>query len=320
MKDRRMVKVAFSDILPFEDAGYYESYEELPAIEKTKIKAWKAFSILSFVYSDGEKTSAVEKVSCEILDLEPIQVPGVSLDAEIVDNTLKLFAFNCGWGDVGAITITSAVVHDYRTSENLENICQNVHLEDNHGLPSAGVAILAEYDLDGAKFQELCDGIEHPMYEITIKINDDGTYFNAFLKYEDDRFYLEYGGMGDRTPSMTLFAILDVDKRPSAINFTIRDEPNVVNDVLRIETVIAPTKSCIVTCKNTFSINGKHFSTSEYTASVGVPIFAEGAVEFSGELTKELAQLEDFDGYHVNELIEKYRYTPESIREMYISE
>ncbi|MDE7322633.1 MAG: SMEK domain-containing protein [Lachnospiraceae bacterium] len=320
MKDSRSAKVEFSEILPFEDAGYYENYDDLPAIEKTKIETWKAFSLLSFVYSDGDKPSVVEKVSCEIQNLEPIHKPSVSLDADIVDNTLKVFAFNDGWGDADALAITSAVVHDYNSSEDLESICQNVHFESNHGLRSSKAVLLAEYALDGAKFQELCAANGGPLYSIEIKINDDMAYSIGFLKYKDGKFYLEYGGMGGHTPSMTLFAVLDVDKRPSAINFTVRNEPNIVNDILRIETVIAPTKSCTVTCKNVFCINGKKYATTEYTAEVYVPVFTDSAIGFTGALTKELAQLDKFDEYQANILIEKYLYNPESIRDIYLSE
>ena len=311
--------VYFSRVLPYSEAGYYASYDEISPIVRSEEQAEKAFSILSFVRNFGQKYSVIEQVYCDILQLEPIKEDVIQLDAEIVDNTWKLYAINNGWGDSETLKVDYITLNrDYgEEEEQLDIIASDKHITENHGVASAKAVLLAEYDLDSERYQRFCEENDVQETGISVKVSSgEKSYsWSAYLLYHDGKFEIGYGGMGNPGPQITLFAKLDVDSRPSRLTFTGPDSTPVVGDTLRIETVIAPTKSCEVTCRNVFTVNGKQQQTEIYTVKVDVPVFKDGAVGYTGMLTQELAQMEVYDEYMADRIAQKYLYDPEVIRE-----
>lgn len=313
--------VYFSKVLPYSQAGYYESYENISAIVRTDEEAVKAFSILSFVRNFGEQNSVIEDVYCDILRLTPIEEERITLDAVIVDNTWKLYAINDGWGDSDSLELESAVVEwsNGEQEEQLELIASDKHIIENEGVDSARAVLMAEYKLDSKKFQEFCESqvVQYPTISATVSDGENSYTWGAYLTCIDGKFDLDYGGRGDLGPFITLFAILDVDSRPKKISFTGPDSTPVVGDTLRIETVIAPTKSCEVKCRNVFRVNGELQQTDSYTVTVTVPVFEDGAIGFTGMMTRELAQMDRFDEDLADRIAQRYLYNPESIREAF---
>lgn len=311
-------QVYFSQIMPYTEAGYVASYDNASPIYRTEIETSKAFSILSFVRSSSDTDSRIENLSCHILSLEPIEDPVLVLDAVIVDNTLRLFAFNDGWGTGEAVRVDAASLGQNNNMEPLSQITNDERYFENTDIAPASAVLLAEFDLDSVKFQnflERCDGLSQSM-DILIQASsgDDSFRWSAYLSFWDGEFQLDYGGLGDFADyDITLFAMLDVDSRPSEITFTGRNSTPRVAETLRVETVLVPTKSCVVKCQNEFLINGAVQQTDIFTATVSVPIFRDLVMNRSGPLTKELAQLDVPDEVRFKRILQEYLYDPESI-------
>lgn len=308
-------------VLPYREAGYYSSAEEVPAVMSTDLETDKAFSILSFARNYGERDSVIEEVYCDILQLQPIEEAVIRLDADIIDNTWKLYVYNNGWGGADRIYVEDiAIQWGYsEDKEPFDVIASDIYIMEEQDIEPAEAMLAAEYRLDDEKYQEHCADKGVEFAEILVEVTDgDNVYdLQLVLRCSDGNFFLDYGGVGDYEPWITLFAILDVDSNPQRITFTGPDSTPVVGDTLRIETVIAPTKSCEVECRNVFSVNGKSQQTDVWNVRVNVPVFQDGAVGMTGMLTRELAQMDEYDEYFADRIIQKYLYEPESIREAY---
>ena len=99
---------------------------------------------------------------------------------------------------------------------------------------------------------------------------------------------------------------------PSSISFAT-DDITIVNDALRIETVIAPTKPCKIKMKGVYSIDGKLSETEVFDAIIDVPFYQEGAFGYEGDLTEEIAHDSDESKAHMMQKAEKYIYNPNYI-------
>jgi len=310
---KRIAKVYRSRISCYESAGFdYESFEELYENGMTETEIYKAFSITSDVRNDGEKSSSIEEIRCDILDLEPINEPIIRMDADIVDDTLKLFAFNDGWGNSEPLIIKTAAIFKEESLDiiaNLDTIAQRTYVAEEPSLASGDAVLLAEYKLDGNKFEESFDSAA----EIGVITKEDDRW-GATLVYEDNKFHLEYGG-GDGVDTITTkrFRVLNVDKAPTSLTFKNVTDIPLIDNVMHIITVVAPTKSCVVECKNVFSINGKRQETDVFEVKVYVPVFDDYVIEQSGPLTNELAHLQNQNKRKIKNIIKKYLYDPNSI-------
>ena len=316
-----IARVYLSQILPYTQAGYIESYDNVSPVYRAEIETENAFSILSFVRSDSSSDSRIEKLSCHILNLEPIEDPVLILDAVFVGDTLRLYAFNNGWGTAEAVHIDAASLGWGDIMEPFSQIVNDMRSFENADIAPASAVLLAEFDLDRTKFQNFREHHDRLSQVVDISISASGgncsNEWSAYLYLWDDGFSLDYGGSGTTPYDITLFAVLDVDSKPSEITFTGRDSTPRVADTLRVETVLAPTKSCVVTCRNEFLVNGAPQQTDAYTATVRVPVFGKRTIGMSGPLTEELAQLDAPDEMSFKRLLQKYYYYPESILEQY---
>ncbi|MCM1119018.1 MAG: SMEK domain-containing protein [bacterium] len=315
----RIGKVYFSKIQPYTAAGYYTSAEDVPFVKQTYREVKKAFSIVSGLRNEGEKDSVVEDVRMRILDLEPIEEPVLILDAAVTGNTLKFYVFNEGWGDAEDldVLIESEVSDGYSDIGEIDMISQCTYMADRSSIKSAEVLPLAEFVIDRAKYQEVIEEFGCSCLVISLHgVYDDEIAFSwsAYLTYDNGEFGLGYGGRGEEEYHISLFAVLDVDSKPSNITFVGQDTTSIVEDALVLETVIAPTKSCVVECQNVFYINGKPQQTPVYTVKVEVPAFRDGAIGPYGSLTRELVQLSPGDRVGIERILAKYYYQAESIR------
>lgn len=312
-------KVYASSIYPYTAAGSFNSYKDFPTLYETEIEVNKAFAIMSSIRNQGDKVSSVEQLYCEILSLEPIEEADIHMDAEIIDNTLYLFAFNNGWGSADAPVVKSATISKYNITGDIQEVCANIHYEENTEVKPAGAVPIAQYELDHEAVRNYfgqSGNMDDSFCNLYIQAEgqDYTCDFWAYLHWGERGVELQYGGMGGPGYKITLFAELDVDQNPSAVYFTGENATPFVEDMLQIETVLAPTKSCIVKCRNVFSINGKRQQTDIYTVKVTVPAFADGAIGLSGLLTGELAQLQKSGELSLDRTVQKYLYHPESVK------
>lgn len=317
LRHSRIANVYASNIYPYNNAGIYISCEDLPTLYKTEIETDKAFAIMSNIRNFGEKTSSVEQQYCEILNLEPIEEAIVILDAVIIDNTLYLFAFNNGWGNTNSPVIKNAALTSQNIDKNLEEFSESVDYAESTEIKSSGGVLIAKYVLNSELLEHYYG--EHGLQFLNLHIQAEGidydVDFAAYLDLTENGFCLKYDDKGGYNPTISLFAVLDVDQKPSAVYFTGKNAIPSVEDILNIETVLAPTKSCVVECRNVFSVNGKRQQTDVYTAKVKVPVFNDTAISCSGELTHELAHMQQIDEMSIDRVVQKYLYKPESIIE-----
>jgi len=323
-QNKPVSKVYFSELLPYTEAGYYTSYVDASPVYLTELETSKAFSILSFVRCEIPSVSRIENVSCHIIDLEPVEEPVLVLDACIVDDTLKIFAFNNGWGTAKVPAVEAADLSWNSCQEPLEHIASGTRFLKEADIASAGATLLAEYDLDAAKFQEVQTRCSRSGEMATLSVQVQGencsTELSLYLGLRNGKFFLNAGGRGDHLPDeITLFAILDVDEKPSVISFIGPETTPCVEDTLRVETVLAPTKSCSVKCQNRFFIDGKEQETDIYTANVTVPVFSDIFVGVSNAMTLELSELDNPEEASIQQITQKYLYDPHSIYDLYIS-
>lgn len=316
-----IARVYLSQILPYTAAGYIESYDNVSPVYRAEIETENAFSILSFVRSDSSSDSRIEKLSCRILSLEPIEDPVLILDAVFVGDTLRLFAFNDGWGTAETVHLDAASLGWGDSVEPLSQIISDTRSFEDTDIDPASAVLLAEFDLDRTKFQAFRERHDWLSQSVEISIRASGgncsSVWSAYLYLLDDGFGLDYGGNGDHIYDITLFAVLDVDSKPSELTFTGPDSTPRVGDTLRVETVLAPTKSCVVTCRNEFLVNGASQQTDVYTATVKVPAFGKRTIGTSSPLTEELAQLDVSDELSFKRTLQKYYYDPENIFKQY---
>ena len=316
-------KVYFSEALPFSKAGFYESYENMSSEIQNEIHSNLAFSILSFVRNFGDQDAVIEKISCEIQELTPIEKPVMGINGYIHDNVLKVFLMNDGWGD----------------AENVEISVETAQLEDKPAFSSIGKAFSeavqadaaagkivygTEYSLDPA---EVKDWAEKNKQESKVSVcglimkcrcGEDESVTECTLDYdpETNSFSINQevpGGIGDGSGSITLFGLLDVDQNPSAITFSGQDAYPVVEDTFRIETVIVATKSCKLNCKGVYSVNGERQETDSYSIDVVVPRFYERSFSDPySSLMQEIAQADTTDATELAKIAAPYQYDAEN--------
>lgn len=296
-------EVYYSKIIPYTQSGQYESYKSSSDVTTT-IDVNEAFALLSFIKNDSPKTAVVEDISCEFEEITEIIEPNVKVDAVIVDNILKVYVLNDGQGPSSDIDID---IRDDNTE--LDDFTTMVQSNNVDSLQPGEVDKLAEYTFDPNKYMQIYpDGSS----TLTVYINN-SPETEVIIQYDPvtDEFSTP-GGIGDGGGSITLFSVLDVDSKPKSISFST-DDITTIDDALRIETVIAPTKSCNVVFKGVYSVNGETKETEVYTASVHVPIYAKDVFEHQGIMTQEMAEDSNNSKAHLLQIAKKYLYDPEEL-------
>ncbi len=314
-------EVYYSEVLPFHDTGNYATVQSAQESEYTLPEYDRAFSLLSFIKNPSGESVFVEKIACEIEEVTPVETPLIRADGVLLDDhTLTAFAYNDGWGKA-------------------ETVSAEWHVEAENGIPSfpdfeeslkgsAAVSIesgsAAELLRTSVDFTELLEWARQQdmqymelLYYFILNCECEGksSGMTLFFMYDPDTdsIVADYGGDEDEYPSITMYAILDVDNPPSELRFVTGDNTPLVDDTYRIETVIIPTKSCELTCRGSYSIGGEPYQTEDYHVNVRVPCFEKGALETGGDLTQELAHTDMSSSVMVERACEKFRYHPESI-------
>ena len=318
-------KVYYSEVLPYTKAGFYDTLDSVSTVLERDLSVDRAFSILSFVRNFGDRNAMVEKISCEILDLQPIEEPVLLANGYFKENTLNLYLMNNGWGSADDVVITCEATPnaDVPVFESIEApLSQTIQTK----IGPSEVVPVGKYVLDPTEVDAWVQGKGNNALHVcnlNFRINADDRefFFSCYLFYDvtTHSFVLDQGGKGDSGDkySITLYGILDVDKRPDSIVFTGAEASPVISDTFRIETVIAPTKSCDVTCKGVYSVNGDLQESDTYQVSVTVPVFQPvfSDVGLKSPLMSEIAAADTEDLSELAKISSKYRYQPESIIE-----
>lgn len=150
--DESTSEVYLSILQPYTEAGCYTSPDDIPLSDRTEIETEKAFSILSFVRNNDKQNSIIENQYCRILELEPIEEPVLILYAVIVADTLRIFAFNDGWGTAEALSIESLSFETVDLQGSLDFIIDEAHIAESLNVAPASGDLLAEYTLSREKF------------------------------------------------------------------------------------------------------------------------------------------------------------------------
>ena len=313
-------EVYYSEILPFYLTGFYQNANEARNDSYSVDVYDKAFSLLSFIRNDSDKSVFVEKIACDIDEVVLDSTAIIQTDSFMKDDTFYCYTFNDGWGDGENITSTWQItpsegvpVYDY--------LITALTGSDTYSLKSGEAHKVYKIKADLNELLEYCrqhkDEYLPVLYTIytETKYGDHTSGCALYLMYDRDNdcLFIDYGGADDEKPEITLYAVLDVDNPPKELRFNSPDAFPLVEDTFRIETVIIPTKSCNVTLNGSYSVGGNLFETEKYNAQVRVPYFDEGAIDVGGPLTRELAQIDSNDTTMMKKICNKYRYDIESI-------
>ena len=313
--------VYYSEVLPFYETGNYTTVQAAQESENALPEYDRAFSLLSFIKNPSEESVFVEKIACEIEELKPVETPVIRTDGVLLeDNTLTAFAFNDGWGMAEDVSAEWHVEPGDRVPS-FPAFEEQLRGSTSVSVESGSAAELLKTTVD---FSELLEWARQQdmqymqiLYYFCVSCDCEGksSGFTLFFTYdpETDSIIGDYGGDYDEYPSITLYAMLDVDNPPSELRFVTGENTPLVDDTYRIETVIIPTKSCELTCRGSYSIGGEPYKTEDYHVNVIVPCFQKETLENGGLLTMELAHTDMNSPAMVERACEKYRYQPESI-------
>lgn len=311
-------EVYASQINSYMNAGTVNSYENMTLEGENSLTVTKAFSILSFIRNQGDTAAQVESVTMEISSLEPDETPDMEADATVVNgNTLLVYAANNGWGTAEDTTIdVYATKKDSTKRIELSDFATDVELDEARDFESGDVARPVKATVDIDKYKALADQ-NRTEYSLSLHAVDRATGDELVvwsLQWNENQgLNVFYGGIGGGGYSVSLFAVLDVDANPTSIRFTGEEANPRVEDTFRIETVVAPTKSCTVVCKDVYSVNGELQETPEYTVTVTVPVFVDGAFGNQHGITAELAAQPDMGDLQMQRVADEYRYDPQSV-------
>ncbi|MBR2760780.1 MAG: toll/interleukin-1 receptor domain-containing protein [Solobacterium sp.] len=314
------VSVYYSEVIPYALAGRYATPQEAIDDRFEFPEYEKAVSLLSFIRNDGDKPVFAEKISAGILNCSLTETPVLRADGVLEGDVISAYVFNDGWGAAEEIhaswhTLRSEDVPEFPSFEQAVQGEKTLFADPG----SAAEIFRTQFDreelLAWARSQE--PAFIGTIYTIAANLTcgkSEASLF-MFLGYdaETDDLYLEFGGASDEKPSITLFALLDVDNPPEELRFYTGDDIPYVEHLYRIETVIIPTKSCSLSFLGRYQIDGKEYATEENSVSVSVPHFEEQAIQLSGRLTRELSSVNMNDKAAVEEACRKYWYRPESL-------
>lgn len=309
-----------SDCFSYRSAGAYNSTENLGFYERAQAydnnEIWRAFSILSFVRNESSEAARVESITLEVLDLQAIEVPDVRVDAAFNGDTLLVYCLNDGWSQAEGVSLDVYFTAG-ETRVDVPEVALEYDLESARSLAPGEVARFWKIVLNRDQFMAHDTEGYSGEYDLILHI-DNASTGEAFEQWpvvlDDQGFRIRNGAGGFGEYDVTLFAVLDVDAHPTSIRFTSAEATPRVEDTFRIETVIAPTKSCRLTCKDVYSVNGSLQETPEYELTVKVPVMQDQVFGETGKLTKELAQRPDMGPLAMQEVVDTYRYDPASIK------
>lgn len=341
--DETTTKVYFSKIMPYyqNEAGFYSSVKKTKDDNSNSFSGNKAFKILNFIRNDDENhSSIIEDLYCKIESLTIDYSPALIVSAGIgknEGNRIKIFVANNGWGEIEDISVDLKVLD----AANKEYDISDVIVEKKESvttLKSGEVGVPLSCYIDKEKFDAMISRPDVQAYKdnrpelsqglglsINVKAKDlvnpvtPRSCVRFYYNSKTQAFELFKGGKGDSPIETTLFALLDVDEAPAELHFIGDKAFDNVDGTLKVGTVIAPTKSCCVQCKNVFTINGKRQETDSFIANITVPFYNDLFLDISQPITQTLSDLDSVQTGELTQTVQnmsgkvKYKYNPMEI-------
>lgn len=320
--------VYYSEVLPYTESGYYESFSDINCANNHSLDTDRAFSILSFVRSKESASSFVESVSCDILEQKMDTKPVILIDGVMdKNNTVKIFVINNGWGDSDDFTY-SVSFSKYDGFPEFSKLMESISDSGTCSVKKESASLLGAYSLNVEEVEQWAtqNDIESPIIigHIDVNLGINSTPYSIgelFYHKESNSFTLYLGGAGKYEDYyVTLYALLNVDKKPPSIHFTGIDATPLIEDKYRIETVIIPTKSVSLKCQGVYSIDGVYQKTDVYDVHVNVPVFNTSYFQCNGWGTMQLAAISMDDKRSLKRILNEARYNPESILENHLDD
>ncbi len=312
--------VYYSEALPYVLTGYYATASEAQNSNMNIPIYEKAVSLLSFIRNDSDKPVFVEKISCDFVDVTPVEEPVIGTDGILTDGRIQVIAVNDGWGDASEVKASWRLMNEEGVpefSDLNERLTGSSVLSVESGSAESVLDITPDFEpvLEWARTQNM-QYMKVLFYFVSeLEWQDQNAVVTMFLMYDPktDTIIADYGGMDEDRPVITLYGVLDVDNPPDSIRFPTGDATPLVDDTFRIETVIIPTKSCEMSMKGSYLIGGEPYETEVYEVKVQVPYFADNSYIVGGPLTRALAGIDMNDRAQVKRICDSYRYDIESI-------
>ncbi len=309
-------EVYYSEVIPYILSGSYATAAEAERDDYTMPEYDKAFALLSFIRNETGKPVFVEKIACDILELEPVHEPVLCVDGVLENGRIGVFVYNDGWGDAQNVQVSWNAI----PSDGVPSFPALEEQLSGSAVYSVASGSVQEVMLEDVDFSELLSWARKEceysttLYTLAVFTGEE-MHLGMFLMYDkgQDTIIAEYGGAVDDNPEITLYGILDVDQVPSSIRFISQEAFPLIENTCRIETVIIPTKSCEAMIKGSYQIDGEPYETGEYSVRVSVPYFEEHSMIVGGEMTRELMHTNMNDTVQVKRVLDKYRYDIESI-------
>ena len=303
-----------TDCFEYNEWNTYSTYDYLPSIVSHEVSVNKSFAILSYINNPKDHSIQVESVETDIIEVVPLENAVLRIKTALIDNVLKIYALNDGWGNAEKLNIDLYYSIDNTSDKHpLEDVAE-LSWNDYSSLDSGMIRQVAEFFLDSTRFNSL----NSEQIWIYCYVNDEEN--RVFWLYYDPstgEFNIYFEEPGDSDYSVQLFKVLDVDNPPNRLTYTSLNSTPIVEDKYQIETVIAPTKSCYVECKNVFEIDGKRHETDVMKITAYVPVFSDVSHEQFGEnlspMIEDMLAMEHPSAYQLRTMLDKYRYQPESI-------
>ena len=320
--------IYYSDYVPYWNVNSKDT-------ENSDIKYWQshsapipdAFSLRCFIKNPKSNSVRVEDVQTEILDIELSNDDDIHFISIATKHTLKIYAVNNGWGSnmhnvvFGFSPVAVDSFGNYiRTEDNtypLNNLGDPVFSQDSFVISPGDIVLISEYQLDPAKIQAIkSDSSESSIFcPFALKYRlDDSDYImrGTFVKYyyDIDAFIIqgiggwEYIGYTDDY-SLSLVASLDVDKAPKILHYSSpQSSPQIAgHETYCLTTVIVPTKSCTIKCKNIMYIDGVRQESGVSEVYVQVPVYYN-----LSSLVTEIDQSIDTSPSSIHNIKENYKY------------
>ena len=323
------IDVYSSEVISYSLTGY----KQTPTADKNKKEPatlLDAFSLLTFVKNTSDDPVMITSTELVAEKVDPVIQPEMRVEAIVVGDELLVYAVNDGWGFYAGDEIELLGSATNASEKKPLSECFDSQME-NRAQPfgSGIVRLIGRYRIDIDRYKSIAHVVEPERktatfnYDWSYELYADIPGFNTddigvLVCDSDDNLSVAYTGRGSGPEAaVELFAVLDVDSGPCRISFTSADSTPRIEDVFRIETTIAPTKSCSIRCKGEFTIGDATYETESHDVIVIVPIYEykaiAGRVDGGCGMTRELAANLDASEAEIQRIADKYRYQPESL-------
>jgi len=284
--------IEYSHMVPFSETGYYAELSTAPPVDKRSGTFSDAFSFLTFLRAPNGETARIFENYMEISSLEEIREAKLTAGGVLRDGFLHVFMVNNGWGESAEVPI------DVKFSEGgggiyiePDQLFSDNKVTDRVSLRSGDIQKIAEFSIDEEKFDQYLKSkqLSELLYEImVVVVINNQTEVIGQIMGRPGEYFLDTGDGGDggdgEEGNVSIFLPLDIDdtEAGSKLSFNTREAQSQFSNTMRIETTVAPNKSCAISFKFGYNINGNPNETSTYSATVTVPVYFKDAINSTG--------------------------------------